>query len=184
MLRTIVTCGVAAGLIVAVPMFAMVSLSEPGGAAWSQFAGYSIMILALSLVFIGVKRRRDRALGGVIKFGPALLTGLGISAVAGMIYVIGWEITLALTDFAFIDSYSAAMIEAERTKGASPADIAAVAAQMEAFRVQYANPLFRMPMTFVEIFPVGLLISLISAALLRNSRFLPARAGSTQNKLP
>lgn len=45
----------------------------------------------------------------------------------------------------------------------------------EASKVQYANPLFRLPMVFAEIFPVGVLVSLISAALLRNRRFLPAR---------
>jgi hypothetical protein len=48
---------------------------------------------------------------------------------------------------------------------------------MEAFKVQYANPMFRLPMTFAEIFPVGVLVSLVSAGLLRNSRFLPARRG-------
>ena len=42
----------------------------------------------------------------------------------------------------------------------------------------YANPLYRLPITFVEIFPIGVLISLISAVLLRNSRFLPARRSS------
>jgi hypothetical protein len=146
--------------------------------AGSQFTGYLIMLLALSLIFVGVKRFRDQALGGVIKFVPALLMGLGISAVAGLIYVIGWELTLAATNFAFINEYSAAMIEAERAKGASPADIERVTAQMEAFGMQYRNPMFRLPMTFLEIFPVGLLVSLISAALLRNSRFLPARAAA------
>ena len=84
------------------------------------------MVLALSLIFFGVKRLRDRELGGVIRFIPALLAGLGISAVAGVIYVIGWEITLAVTDFAFIDSYSTAAVEAARAKGASPAEIEAV----------------------------------------------------------
>ena len=105
-----------------------------------------------------------------------MLAGLGISAVAGVIYVIGWEITLAVTDFAFIDSYSTAAVESARAKGASAAEIEALAARMDEFRRQYANPLFRMPVTFIEIFPVGVLVSLISAALLRNSRFLPARA--------
>ena len=47
---------------------------------------------------------------------------------------------------------------------------------MEKFKQQYANPLFRVPATFLEIFPVGLLISLISAAVLRNSKILPAQA--------
>ena len=108
-------------------------------------------------------------------FVPALLAGLGISAVAGVIYVIGWEITLAITDFAFIDSYSAAAVEAARAKGASAADIEALIVQMGEFRRQYENPLFRLPITFIEIFPVGVLISLISAALLRNPRFLATR---------
>jgi hypothetical protein len=175
MTRTILIFGIVAGVIVAVPMDLMVANSEHGSAAQSYFTGYLVMVLALSLIFFGVKRLRDRELGGVIRFVPALLAGLGISAVAGVIYVIGWEITLAVTDFAFIDSYSSAAVEAARAKGASAADIAAIVAQMDEFRRQYANPFFRLPMTFIEIFPVGVLISLISAALLRNSRFLPAR---------
>jgi hypothetical protein len=176
MSRIILIFGTVAGLVVAVPMCLLVANAEPGSAATSHFTGYLIMLLALSLVFVGVKRLRDRELGGVIRFVPALLAGLGISAVAGVIYVIGWEITLAVTDFAFIDSYSNAAIEAARAKGASAAEVQAVAAKMDEFRRQYANPLFRLPVTFIEIFPVGLVVSLISAALLRNSRFLPARA--------
>jgi hypothetical protein len=176
MSRIILIFGTIAGLIVAVPMCLLVANAEPGSAATSHFTGYLIMLLALSLVFVGVKRLRDRELGGVIRFVPALVAGLGISAVAGVIYVIGWEITLAVTDFAFIDSYSNAAIEAARAKGASASEVEAVAAKMNEFRQQYANPFFRLPVTFIEIFPVGLVVSLISAALLRNSRFLPARA--------
>jgi hypothetical protein len=176
MTRIILIFGIAAGLIVAVPMDLMLAHAKHDSAATSLFTGYLMMVLALSMVFFGVKRLRDRELGGVIRFVPALLAGLGISVVAGVIYVIGWEITLAVTDFEFIDSYSTAAIEAARAKGASATEIAAVIAQMDEFRRQYANPFFRLPMTFIEIFPVGILISLISAALLRNSRFLPARA--------
>jgi hypothetical protein len=47
---------------------------------------------------------------------------------------------------------------------------------MGEFRQQYANPFFRLSITFIEIFPVGVLISLISAVLLRNPRFMAARA--------
>jgi hypothetical protein len=176
MSRIILLFGTAAGLIVAVPMCLLVANAEPGSAATSHFTGYLIMLLGLSLVFLGVKRLRDRELGGAIRFVPALLAGLGISAVAGVIYVIGWEITLAVTDFAFVDSYSSSAVEAARAKGASADEIEAVIAKMDEFRRQYANPFFRLPVTFIEIFPVGLLISLVSAALMRNSRFLPARA--------
>jgi len=174
MTRTILSFGILAGLIVAVPMFLLIANAEPGSAATSHVTGYLIMLLALSLVFLGVKRLRDRELGGAIRFVPALLAGLGISAVAGVIYVIGWEITLAATDFAFIDTYSTAAVEAARAKGATAAEVEALIVQMQGFREQYMNPLVRLPMTFIEIFPVGCLVSVITAALLRNSRFLPA----------
>lgn len=176
MLRTILIFGVIAGLIVALPMFSLLALGEPGSTGHSMVTGYLIMLVALSLIFVAVKRFRDRALGGVIRFLPALLMGLGISAVAGVIYVIGWEFTLAATDYAFIDQYTTGAIESARAKGASTAEIARVTVEMEAMKVSYANPLFRLPMTFVEIFPVGVVISLITAALLRNSRFMPMRS--------
>jgi len=178
MLRTILTFGVIAGLIVSVN-FVVVLVAIPGlRHQHSLFYGYLIMLVALSFVFLAVKRYRDRNLGGVIKFLPALGVGLGVSVVAGVIYTLGWEICMAATHYAFADDYSAAMISAARAKGASPAHIAQIAAQMQAFKVQYANPLYRLPMTFAEIFPVGVVISLISAALMRNSRFLPARAAA------
>jgi len=178
MLRTILIFGVIAGLVVAVPMFSLMLLGEPGGASHSLFTGYTIMLLAFSMIFIGVKRHRDRTLGGVIRFLPALLVGLGISVVAGIIYVVGWEITLAATNYAFMDDYAAASIEAARAKGKSAADLAAMAAEMEKMKVAYANPAFRMGITFTELFPVGLIVSIVTAALLRNSRFLPARTAS------
>ena len=171
MLRTILIFGVLAGVLVAVPMFAhLVFIGEAVGES-TQLVGYSIMLAALSLIFVAVKSYRDTALGGVIKFGPALLMGLGISAVASVIYVIGWEITLALTDYAFIEHYSAALLADAHAKGGAELEGAAV--EIAHFAEQYRNPLFRLPITFIEIFPVGLLVSLISAALLRNPRFLP-----------
>jgi hypothetical protein len=169
--RIILTYGAVAGLIVISSFLIPYHLGQQH-AGGSLFMGYLVMLLALSLIFVAVKRHRDRAGGGVIRFWPALQIGLGISAVAGAIYVIGWEISLAATHFAFVDSYASAMIEAARVRG--PAAVAEATAQAQTFRAQYANPLIRLPMTFVEIFPVGVAISLVSAALLRNARFLPA----------
>ncbi len=175
MLRTILIFGLAAGAVVALPMNLMMIFGQPGHGSHSMVTGYLVMLLALSLTFVGVKRHRDRALGGVIRFLPALLMGLGISVVASVIYALAWEITLHATHFAFIDDYSRAMIAAARAKGASAEKLASLSAEMETFRAQYANPLFRLPMTFVEIFPVGVLVSFVTAGLLRNSRFLPMK---------
>jgi len=42
-------------------------------------------------------------------------------------------------------------------------------------RTRYRNPLFRIPVTFSEIAPVGVLVSFVTAALLRNPRVLPTK---------
>ena len=63
----------------------------------------------------------------------------------------------------------------EREAGFHMRPLQKVIADAEAFATNYANPLYRMPLTFIELFPVGVLITLISAAVLRNSRVLPAR---------
>ena len=88
--------------------------------------------------------------------------------------MVGWEITLA-TGFDFGSAYSDSVVEAARARGAAPAELDAIRAEAADFLRLYANPLFRLPITFVEMFPIGVLISVVSAALLRNSRFLPVR---------
>ncbi len=139
-----------------------------------EWLGYLIMIVALSMIFIGIKRYRDRDLGGVIRFGTAAKLGLGITLVASLIYVVAWEVNLSLTDYAFIDDYTQSIIAGKQAEGVEGAELEEVVAEMEKMKVQYSNPVYRLPMTFLEIFPVGLLITLIAAALLRNRRFLPA----------
>jgi hypothetical protein len=165
--------GTIGGLIVCAGMLVgIVVLPEHGGA--SLWYGYLTMLLAMSTIFFGIKRYRDTTGGGVIKFLPALMLGLGIAIVAGVIYVIAWEVYEAATNYSFAESYANAVIARQKAAGVSGSALDAVTAQMQAFKTEYANPLYRMPMTFMEIFPVGVVVALISAALLRNSRVLPA----------
>ncbi len=176
MWRIIFINGAIAGLVAIGAICLSMSLGKGEAGATSQAFGYLIMLVALTLIFIGVKRHRDVNLGGVIRFWPALTTGLAISAVAGVFYVIGWEAFLAVTDHAFIQDYANGVLERKKDAGASDAELARVAADMEAMVKNYGNPLFRLPMTFMEIFPVGLLISIVSAAVLRNPNVMPAKA--------
>lgn len=138
--------------------------------------GYLIMVVALSMIFFAVKRYRDQELGGVIKFLPAFLMGIAISLVASVIYVLVWEVYLAATNFSFVDLMGKAMVEAARAEGATGATLDAVIKEAEDFKILYMNPLARAAFTFIEIFPVGFAISLISALILRNPRALPANA--------
>ena len=168
--------GTLAGVIVIGGMLAVIGWhsGSPEIGDHSLNVGYTIMIVALSMIFFGIKRYRDVELGGVIGFGRAFMVGLGITIVAGIIYVMVWEVYMAATNYTFMNAYADAMIAGERAKGASPEAIAKLTAEMEKLKVDYMNPLFRVPMTFIEIFPVGVVVSLISAAILRNSRVLPA----------
>ena len=141
----------------------------------SEVVGYLVMLVALTLIFVGVKRYRDQDMGGLIRFGSAFAVGLGITLVASFIYVVAWEGYLMATDHAFINDYVAEALEQKEAEGVSAEIMAEEVDKMESIRVQYAKPWYRLPMTFLEIFPVGLLVSLISAGLLRNPGFLAAR---------
>jgi hypothetical protein len=156
MFKKMLSYGTVAGLIVGIEL-SVVTITMNGHiqGAWGYALGYVTMLVALSAIFIAIKRQRDLELGGVIKFWPAFGLGLGISIFAG--------------------TYAKSMIQQQVAHGVSGEALAKFTAEMEQFKVQYANPLYRLPMTFAEIFPVGLLVSLVSAGLLRNSRFLPLR---------
>ena len=163
MRRSILIYGTIAGFIIIVTN--TISLEIGHGQAW---LGLLVMFIAFSTIFVAIKQYRDETLGGVISFAIALLLGLGISAIAGVVYVAIWELYLALTDYAFIEFYATSIVEARNLGGASESELGEVAAKAEQFRAQYSNPLYRLPVTFLEVFPAGLLVSLGSAAVLRN----------------
>jgi hypothetical protein len=176
MLRKIFSYGVIAGLLVGIPLFTLsVAWNGHPESPYGAVFGYATMLIALSTVFVAIKRHRDTELGGVIRFWPAFGLGLGISVVAGIFYVVAWEAALAVTHMDFAGSYAKAVVDHAIAKGVSGDALAKLSAEMEVFKRQYANPLYRLPMTFAEIFPVGVLVSLVSAGLLRNDRFLALR---------
>jgi len=179
MLPYILRYGIVAGLIVAVPMVWRMLAAKPDETALpvaGMLLAYLTMIVALTAVFLGIKAYRDKVLGGAIRFLPAFGIGIGISAVAALLYVIGWEISMAYSSFDFIPFYKDSMIEAARARGATGAELQKAIADAESFATTYRNPWIRVPITFIEMFPVGLLVSAISAAVLRNPRVLPARS--------
>jgi hypothetical protein len=173
MFKKILFWGLIAGLVAGGALSAItVFLAGEQMLSYGMVIGYTTMLIALSAVFLGIKRHRDEALGGVIRFWPAFGMGLGISVVAGIVYVIAWEATQVWAGIDFATDYAKFLIEERKAAGASAAELAKFAAEMDDFKVMYANPLYRLPMTFSEIFPVGVLVSLVSAALLRNPRFM------------
>lgn len=179
MIRIILLYGVVAGAIVAASMIAQAVLTTDHlPLTYAYLIGYSTMLIALSTVFVAIKRHRDIDRGGVIGFWPALGLGLGISFVASILYVVAWEVSQAFAHTDVMAGYTKMVIAQAKAKGASPAALAKLAADMKKLEVQYANPVYRLWETFTEIFPVGVLVSVVSAGLLCNRHFLPARRSS------
>jgi hypothetical protein len=179
MLKTILKYGAIGGIIVAIPTFTIpVQFRHDIPDSLAMAIGYTSMLVALTTVFLGIKHLRDTAGGGVIGFWKGLGVGLAISVVAGIFYVLAWELVLAVTHMDFAGDYARSVIAQARAKGMAAEKLAKLTASMADFRRSYANPAYRMTMTFCEIAPVGVLVSLVSAALLRNSRFLPVRTSN------
>ena len=121
---------------------------------------------------------KDVERGGVVGFWRALGVGLAIVLAAALAYALVWEIYLWLTNYSFADQYLASTQHKLEAAHTPPAEIAKQMAEMQAMFENYSNPLFRVPMTMMEMFvpvPVGLAVPLLSAALLRNPKILPAR---------
>ena len=130
-----------------------------------ELVGYSTMIVALSLIFFGIKSYRDNHLQGSITFGKALKVGLLITLIASLIYAITWEVIYnTMTDF--VTQMGDKYFEKLKAEGSTQAEI-------DEYKAIYENPFIRFAMTLMEIAPVGILISLLSAGLLRIRGFLP-----------
>lgn len=168
------TYGSLAGFVIISVMLTGILVADRDSFFYSMWFGYLVMLVAMTFMFVGVKRYRDIELGGVIRFKPAFLMGLAIAVVAAFAYILVWEIYLASTGYRFMDDYLAGIARDLQARGRSAAEIAREMEGFEWMRANYPNPLIRIPLTFSEIFPVGLLVALVSAALLRNPRLLPA----------
>lgn len=178
MFATALRYGAVSGIIIAAVITAGIFYADGiggGHATTSLWFGYLVMIIALSTIFLAIRDHRNKKLGGVIKFLPALGLGVLVAAIAGVAYVAAWETFLQVSHYPFMENYIAAMVDAKRAAGVSGAELDAFIAEMEKAKADYANPFYRLPVTFLEIFPVGLIIALISALLLRNPKILPAR---------
>jgi len=132
--------------------------------------GYTTMVLSFMMVFFGIRSYRENVGNGQISFGRAFAVGISITLISCICYVITWEIIYFNFMPDFMDKYVAHMIDQMKNSGASAAVIQAKVLEYEKLKVMYKNPLINSLMTFIEPFPVGLLITLISAAILKKKQ--------------
>ena len=167
MKKIVLTFGIIAGLILSVFMVATIPFVDRIGFDYGMVIGYTIMVLAFLLVFFGIRSYRENVGGGQISFGRAFSVGILIVLIASVMYVVTWEILYYnfIPDFA--DKYTAHLLEKSRAAGASPEQLAAEQEKMNSMKWMLSNPLINGAVTFLEPLPVGLVFTLLSAAILR-----------------
>ena len=171
MKKIVLTYGLIAGAIVGGMMITTMPMFEKGTLNFEngEVVGYTTMVIALSLVFFGVKSYRDNKLAGVITFGTAVKVGLLITLVASLLYALTWEVIYKED---FIQRYNEREVVKMKEEGTTEVSLQEATKEMEKFAEMYKNPIFRFGITLMEILPVGIVISLLSAALLKKKDFL------------
>lgn len=177
MKKIIIVYGLIAGTIVGGLMLATMayyynqsdSLEMENG----HLIGYTTMVIALSVIFIAIKSVRDNHLSGVITFWKGCQVGLLITLIASVMYALSWEISYSRIGSEFVSKMKVKYVEELKAEGLSEAKIKTKTDEMNVTWEYYKNPVIRFGFTLMEIVPVGLVITLICAGLLRKKEFLP-----------
>ena len=167
MKKTVLTFGLIAGVMISVLMDGTLLIAQKIGSGHSMLLGYTMMVASFLLVYFGIRSYRDNTLGGQISFGRAFACGILIALITCVCYVATWEVIYFNFIPHFMDSYWAAQIQRIQSSGLDPASIAKQVAAVKHSQELYQNPLVNMAYTFIEPLPVGLIMTLISAAVLR-----------------
>jgi Protein of unknown function (DUF4199) len=167
MKKTVLTFGIISGAVSALMMLSTIPFMHKIGFDRGLIVGYTTIVLSFLLVFPGIRSYRENVGDGKITFGRAFAVGILITLISCAFYVITWEIVYFnfLPDFA--DKYSAYMVEKVKASGGNQQAINATIQQMKDMKRMLDNPLINAAMTFLEPFPIGLIITLISSAILR-----------------
>jgi len=168
MKKAVLTFGLISGLIMSVLMGGSLLLADKIGSGHnSMVLGYTMMVASFLLIYFGIRSYRDNTLAGQISFGRAFACGILITLISSVCYVVMWEVLYFNFMPHFMDGYFAAQIHKLQSAGLDAATTAARVAAIQHSQQLYQNPFVNMAYTLMEPLPVGLLITLLSAALLR-----------------
>ncbi len=127
----------------------------------NMFFGFLSMLLAFLFALQGIKQQRS-ANNGIISFGKAFKTSFWITFSIATIYVGVWLLIYYNFFPNFAEHYTDMAI-----KNASPTEVVQVTKDMNNFKEMYKNPLMVIVLTYIEILPLGLIFSLLSAVLIK-----------------
>ena len=167
MKKTVWTFGLLAGAVLSATMLATMPFSDRIGLDNMEIIGYTSIIAAFQLIFFGIRSYRDSQAGRPLSFGRAFVVGVLINIVASSCYAATWEYIYRNITPDFWERYSDHVAEKDRAAGKSEQEIKARRAKNMKYREMARNPLVNAAFAFLEPFTVGLIVSLVSAGILR-----------------
>ena len=171
MKKTVLTFGLISGAISAAMMLVTVPFVDKVGWERGELLGYTSIVLSALLVFFGVRSYRENVGGGRLTFGRGFAVGILITLISSACYVATWEIVYYKFMPNFADKYAAHMIDRAKASGATQQKLDETERKANDFKQMYRNPVVNVALTFMEVFPIGLAVTLLSAGILRkNSR--------------
>ena len=175
MRKIVITYGLISGAIITCLFLISMYLWSKGIITFDngEYFGYGSMLVALSMVFFGIKSYRDNQNRKSIGFWKGAQVGILISLLASFVYAAGWEVYMQTNpENTFFDKYTEHYIGKLKEKGALQEEIDKTTNEMASMKVMYNNPIIRFGMTLMEILPVGMIVTLLSAAILRRKEVL------------
>ncbi len=167
MKKTVLTFGLISGAASAALMLATAPFADKIGFEKGQILGYATIVLAALMIFFGMRSYRENAGNGRLTFGRGFAVGILITLISSACYVGAWEIVYYKMMPDFAEKYAAQMVAHAKATGASQQKIEETAEKAKQFQLMYHNPAINVAMTFMEVFPIGLVVTLASAGILR-----------------
>ncbi len=167
MKRDVLKYGLLSGLAIALCLALTVPFQKHTSASWSMVVTYTTMVLSFLIVFVGVKHYRDTDRNGSITFGRALAVGTLMMLLSCACYVAMWEVLLLTVEKNFAHDYTASLVHQAQQSGLQGAALDRRIADARKFETTYNNPLYSAAITLLEPLPVGLIMALVTAGILR-----------------
>ncbi len=168
MKKVIITYGLIAGLISMLFMIIGTVLWKTNNHSnQSMIIGFAGMFIAFIFVFVGIKNFRDNQNGGTISFGKAFTIGFFIALIASCIYTLVWLIEFHFFMPDFMEKFAAFEIEKIKSSGLNTTEMQTKITEMETMKENYKNPIIRIAYTLMEILPIGIIVALLSALILK-----------------
>jgi hypothetical protein len=168
MKKIVLTYGLIAGAVMGIVLSLTTPfMCDPANMGKGMIVGYTTMLLALTLVFVGTKNYRDKFSNGTVTFGRAFGVGILISLVAAVIYSIAWLIIQHFMIPDFYEMYATKELESVIKEGATAKELADAQANAELMKSIGNNPIAIFFFTLLEPLPVGLLVTLVTALILK-----------------